>query len=395
MDVETLQRTELNTASWTSTLSRIANFSGNKDDGNLPCIVLAGKRSSGVATLVRCLVNRLLTQQNSSGLKQNSSVILVDLDHDRPELTPPGLTSAVCVTEPLFGPSFSHSWKDSNLITMYASGILGDRPPVRLILQIMDELLHITLRTASNDPCPIIVRLPEWIGEVEESQLSQLWTTIGPIQLVSMGLPGETTSKSLHSIHTTTSYEIDAKAFSSKVGQGDEAELKMLSYFHAHWQQDRCGGWRDEPLPLILQPYKTMAFGTSKGEIQAIKLHDDQIAVEDSLEATLGSICALLVLPDEDSGREYDTPGVKPSSSHLPRLILPTSELYALTKLKCLGIAFVPELQTDPPGVCLSTPVSPSQLQQNRILLYVLPKRKQSGLVGSTEWIAKEMDAHG
>jgi polynucleotide 5'-hydroxyl-kinase GRC3/NOL9 len=394
-NLEALQKTELNTAPWTSTLSQIANNRDKTNEESLPCIVLSGKRSSGVATFLRCLVNRLLTQQNSSGLKQNSSVILVDLDHDRPELTPLGLVSAVHITEPLFGPSFTHCWKDSNLISMHASGIFGDRLPTKSILQIMRELLQISRQTALKSPAPIVVRLPEWIDEVEESQLSQLWNIIGSHQLISMGVSAERNLNPKSPDDRVTVHQIEAKAFPTKLGLADEVELKMHSYFHAQWQQDHFGGWYDDPLPMISQLSEKLLFGELKGEIKAIKLHEDQVALEDTVEATLGSICAMLVLPDEDSARECGTAATKPLSSILPRLALPTTEVHALTGLKCLGIAFVTEIQTDPPGVYLNTPVSARRLQQNRILLYVLPRRKQTGLVGNTGWIAKEIEAHG
>ncbi|VDD83624.1 unnamed protein product [Mesocestoides corti] len=67
-----------------------------------PKILLCGPSNSGKSTLMRLLVNRLL----SSG--KTEAVVVLDCDVGQSEFTPAGMISLTFVRKPLLGPPFSH-----------------------------------------------------------------------------------------------------------------------------------------------------------------------------------------------------------------------------------------------------------------------------------------------
>lgn len=65
-----------------------------------PKILLCGGKSVGKSTLLRFYCNKLLNNYQK--------VLIIDLDPGQPEFTMPGCISATIVTEPLFGPNYTH-----------------------------------------------------------------------------------------------------------------------------------------------------------------------------------------------------------------------------------------------------------------------------------------------
>jgi polynucleotide 5'-kinase involved in rRNA processing len=79
---------------WRNCCDHIDNYDGQ------PVIVLCGATNSGKSTFGRYIVNRLL--------QSYETIAYLDCDIGQPELTPAGLVSLHLLSEPLFGPSFTH-----------------------------------------------------------------------------------------------------------------------------------------------------------------------------------------------------------------------------------------------------------------------------------------------
>ncbi|KAK4881128.1 hypothetical protein RN001_004447 [Aquatica leii] len=71
-------------------------------------ILLAGGKSVGKSTMLRYMINKLLNEYKE--------ILLIDLDPGQPEFTVPGCVSASIVTEPLFGPNFTHLRKPARCV---------------------------------------------------------------------------------------------------------------------------------------------------------------------------------------------------------------------------------------------------------------------------------------
>lgn len=107
------------------------------------CTLIAGGKSVGKSTSVRCLINSLL--------HTTEKVVLVDVDPGQAECTPPGCISYSLIEEPLMGPNFTHlkapvyqlfidDVNVSRCVTRYLEGI-------KMLIERLKE-------------CPVLSRLP-------------------------------------------------------------------------------------------------------------------------------------------------------------------------------------------------------------------------------------------
>lgn len=107
------------------------------------CTLIAGGKSVGKSTSVRCLINSLL--------HITEKVVLVDVDPGQAECTPPGCISYSLIEEPLMGPNFTHlkapvyqlfidDVNVSRCVTRYLEGI-------KMLIERLKE-------------CPVLSRLP-------------------------------------------------------------------------------------------------------------------------------------------------------------------------------------------------------------------------------------------
>lgn len=107
------------------------------------CTLIAGGKSVGKSTSVRCLINSLL--------RTSEKVVLVDVDPGQAECTPPGCISYSLIEEPLMGPNFTHlkapvyqlfidDINVSRCVTRYLEG-------VKMLIEKLKE-------------CPVLSRLP-------------------------------------------------------------------------------------------------------------------------------------------------------------------------------------------------------------------------------------------
>lgn len=145
---------------WHQTITAVTPAPGVKP----PRVMVCGPKGTGKSTLVRLMVNRLLTANPSpNGLIDR--VFLLDLDPGQPEYSPPGHLSLVVLQQPNLGPPFSHPITDvTRSVRTARAHALGSTSPkedpdhfLRCAIDLMTEFDH------SLPWSPLVINTPGWV----------------------------------------------------------------------------------------------------------------------------------------------------------------------------------------------------------------------------------------
>lgn len=107
------------------------------------CTLIAGGKSVGKSTSIRCLINSLL--------RTSEKVVLIDVDPGQAECTPPGCISYSLIEEPLLGPNFTH------LKTPVYQLFIDDVNVSRCVTRYLEGIKMLIEKLKK---CPILSRLP-------------------------------------------------------------------------------------------------------------------------------------------------------------------------------------------------------------------------------------------
>ncbi|KIX00699.1 uncharacterized protein Z518_09764 [Rhinocladiella mackenziei CBS 650.93] len=413
---------ELDLDPWKLVLSNLSTAGPSKP--HPPRILLCGRRSSGLSTFVRCLLNRLLTTQSSRLVDSNHrGAVLVDLDANLPEFAPPGLISLVHVVNPAYGPPFTHvlpgKGLSNRILRMY---FLGDLDITEFsdwhIGRVHEILDHVKALRSEYKDSPVIVVAPRWVNSIDQKVASKLWTKILPTDIVCMDSsptsPYLQPWSSFAEKATCQIYQLPSHAF-DKISPVREHELQMQSYFHLVESPIDRLFWDETPILAGNQQKLTLSYGMDNADVCAIILLGGQVALEDTYDALEGSIVALTVvrcqpnrsltfeheetdhtdIVKESLSDETKLPGVHRTTEDLPRLQggwqspFPT----CATDSYCIGLAIVTKIDVTQRQIALVTGLDSQevqgQIQGNQVAL-VLHKATSDGRF-KTDWARREM----
>ncbi|KIW69113.1 hypothetical protein PV04_05008 [Phialophora macrospora] len=407
---------ELNIAPWKSLLANLAEY----DSATPPRLLICGRRSSGLSTLVRCISNRLLAKQfASSKSPHRTGVTLVDLDTYMPEFVPPGMISLVHLSKLVFGPAFTHLLASSKADSDHVlrKHFLGDIDTIDLAdwhLARVYNLLDLEKDFHSKRKnAPVVIVLPKWLNGIDSATASHLWSKMSPTQIVCLD-PSPTSPhlepwRLLAERENCVIHQIPVQVF-DKIPAVREHALQMQSYFHLECVETSRQFWSETPILATTSRTVTISYGSDGGMICAIILLGSHIALEDTYEALDGSLVALVAVPipetwaHEVSGSNMDSLGsnfhsgeVRRTDEDLPRwqeqagpenfFRLPAQDSF------CLGLALVQEIDVPNRKICLITGpgvyVDDIQGHGHRVAL-VVPKAAADGRF-RTDWAQREM----
>ena len=410
---------ELDISPWKSLLNEISDFPLNSP----PRILIRGRRSSGLSTLVRCMINRFLSKQlAASNDATEPGVMVLDLDTNLPEFAPPGMISLAHVKRPIFGPPFTNLLSSSPTISgqLSRAHFLGeiDRNDLEeWHIPFFYDLLDLQKNCRQNhQDRPEIVILPGWLSDIDQNIASSIWSKILPSHVVCLD-PSPTSPllerwQPLAENGGCRVYQLPVQVF-DKITAVQEHDLQMQSYFHREQFGTNRPLWNESPLLANGGRMLRLSYEGDDSPIYTIILLGGHVALEDTYDAIHGSLVALVAvqgttfLGQEDGPVEssdiveeyghFSAGKIWRTDEDLPRWQgqagLQSSMPFSAESSNCLGLAQVQE--TDIPNRTISFITGPElhvpDLQETgcRVAL-VICKATADGRFG-TDWVQREM----
>ena len=389
MPSDLVTQRQLDLSPWASSLEQIREFSqqlrGN--DIGRSSVLVTGRRSTGATVFVRSLINMKLTQRHGSGKLLYPEVLLIDLDHELPEVAPLGTLSLALIKEPLIGPTTSQSKAALTILKLHFIGSLGSSAPPDLLAQATSDLAQIAQEYSQDTP--IIIRVPMWMSSKEYDSFRSLWRALRLTQIVSTELGTSSALDDLAASDDIPLLSISSLALDNRSSTADEQKLRLRSYFHGH-------GFGNDIQKLGITSFTpssssrhVVSFDGPEISISATWLLDPLVSFDDTVDALLEGVGAIVAF-----SKDYFDDNLKAQirivEGSLPRLALSRIEAIKPSVSQCLGLAYVAEIQTDALEMVLYSPIPSTILRHNddRVLVLVLPGRRQAPFLGS-DWIAR------
>ncbi|KAK5318585.1 Polynucleotide 5'-hydroxyl-kinase grc3 [Exophiala xenobiotica] len=412
---------ELNINGWETVLSQFAGPKGAKPSApSSPRILVCGRRSSGLSTFVRCLLNRLLTTQGP-----DKGVTLLDFDTTMPQFAPPGTISLVHVVGPVFGPSFTNvTLSQSTARRIMKTHFLGDFDGTELSDWHIDRVNGLLAleqnHRVEKKNVPVILLAPKWLNDVDQHIAMGLWKRMLPTDIICM----DTRPSSPHLQAWKPSaeavecriHQIPAQVF-DKMSPAREHDLQMQSYFHMSECLSGSPYWTHTPIltrsPVIL------SYAENRPDICGVVLLGGNVALEDTFDALEGSTVAITLVQEQqheqlnpidpeaevmdvDDFQRYgkDKWHVARTEELIPRMLpgsSPDAFPYSADGSHCIGFGMVAGVGVVERQLSLITPVEPQKLRARRDgcrIALVIHKATPDGRF-KTDWARKEVRSSG
>ncbi|OAG38790.1 hypothetical protein AYO21_06985 [Fonsecaea monophora] len=407
---------ELDTTCWKSLLT---DFSA-PDTITPRRVLICGKRSSGLSTLTRCILNRLLTKKPArTDNTYQTGVILLDLDTDMPEFAPPGMISLVHIANPVFGPPFANilpAYREgsSRVLAKHFLGEVESRDLANWHIDRILDLLDVEQKCRGEfEGAPVLVTCGKWLNAIDNTMATKLWMKLSPSDIVcldsSPGSPHLEPWKPLAEMRSCRIHQFPAQVF-DKISPLREHDLQMQSYFHVRDTPFDHPYWDDTPVLVTASQSLALTYRGIAANISAIILLGGHVAPEDTYDALEGSIVAVLALRTPVAANATcDVSEIGASNQHGQRNgIFRTEEDLPLWQQqgelessfpflaecsRCLGLALVQKIDIPKRKITLITAgelqVHEIQEQDRRVAL-VVPKATTDGRF-KPDWAQREL----
>ncbi|OAP65485.1 hypothetical protein AYL99_01457 [Fonsecaea erecta] len=395
---------ELDTAYWKSLMAEFPGADTSKPQRVLVC----GKRSSGLSTLVRCVFNRLLAKESARpDITHPKGVMLVDLDTNTPEFAPPGMISLVHIANPVFGPAFAnilpaYRGGTSRVLAKHFLGDLDTRGVVNWHIDRVSDLLDVEQKCRGEfEGAPVLVTCPKWLNDIDNATASKLWAKLALTDIVCVdstpGSPHLEPWRPLAETGNCRIHQIPAQVF-DKISPVREHDLQMQSYFHLRDAPINRPYWVDTPVLVTTSHSMTLTYSGNAANILAIILLGGRVAPEDTYDALEGSMVAVLATKVPcDVSDDSDRAGICRTEEDLPLWAdygrLESSFPFSAEGSRCLGLALVQEIDILQRTITL---ITAAELQVHEIqeqthgVALVVPKATTDGRF-KTDWAKREM----
>lgn len=408
---------ELNLVPWKTIITGVLPPDDVPSTTASSTILICGRRSSGVSTLARCMLNRVLTKPNmTTNPSRLKGALVLDLDTNMPEFAPPGTISLVQVGGPLLGPPFTHvlttGGRSSRTLRTH---FLGDLHFTDLCNSHIDRVLDLLdlakQHYNTHQGTPVFILPPKWWNGIERNLASQLWMKMAPTDIVCLDSnpmsPHLQSWKSLAESNACRIHQVPAQVF-DKIHPAREHDLQVQSYFHLLDSSIERPVWND--MPILAGTYReiTLTYGTNDdADVCAVLLLGGHVALEDTYDALEGNLVAMVAVkrdatknvsrnshyPDKDPG----APRVSRTQEGLPRLQGGMQSLSAILGKHsfCVALAIVVKIDIPSQRIAL---VNGHGLQEIEVLrqgyqvALVLQKATSDGRF-RPDWARKEMRA--
>ena len=291
---------------WNKKLAELA-ADGTK---SMPCLI-CGPKGSGKSTFTRLLTNRLLTLPKPSpgrrtrASKEESGVLLLDLDPGQSEFCPPGTVSLVLVRKPNISPPFAHPWPDDSSATLVRCHALASVNPgsdTDLFIECaLDLYSHYQQR---YNGYPLVVNTPGWVLGTGLDLLTLLIGSLRPAEVIYMSEDGPTeTIEGLRLACKTPTFSMLPSQQSdtgTKKSAADLRAMQTMAYFHSE-QRQKPATVNPSPLSAIA-PWRVSYASKNRG-IAGIITYGGQLESALLAEAINGMVLAAVEIEDEKAFR--------------------------------------------------------------------------------------------
>ncbi|KAK3319893.1 hypothetical protein B0T19DRAFT_274100 [Cercophora scortea] len=275
-----------------------------------PIIFVCGPKSSGKSTFGRLLANRLVTDQNDSGRKPWSSVLVLDLDPGQPEYGPPGVISLNKISVPTLSPPFCHPTLDPTHSQLRAHAIASVSPaldPEHFVECALDLLS--TYRRSINAKHPLVINTPGWIQGTGLDLLAEMVKEMRPTEVIYMSQDGP--DETVDSLKSACGTSVPFTTLPSQPSENTPRTalhlrtMQTMSYFHLDWAS-LAGAYQTwNPTPLTeLRPWRVRYSGGADRGFIGILFYDHQPAPDLITEAVNGMILALVRVESKAAFRD-------------------------------------------------------------------------------------------
>ncbi|KAG8806919.1 Polynucleotide 5'-hydroxyl-kinase grc3 [Serendipita sp. 399] len=342
--------------------------------------MVKGPKNTGKSMFTRMVANRLLQKYRR--------VAYLDCDIGQPEFTPPGMVSLHVLTEPIFGPPFTHlrnpfrahfvgSTSIRSLPLHYQACVLQLLETYRLDIQYafdLDEEIH---DNAETEEVPLVINMFGWTKGVGAEITRDIEASANLTHVFTFdpdGISQTNEDPKLEEIHYTILEPI--KPPQSDPTPADKRALMLMSYFHhkpADSATDANGvsnegrpiQWQMD-LPLCAMPPWEVKWAETFDRIILIGNGSEDVHRTEVLRALNGAIVALVEL--EPSFTEWSSTREQHDSSSASGSIpyVQGTRPPPPSSSHCIGYALIRSVRASTGILHLLTPVLPNSLERAR-----------------------------
>lgn len=339
------------------------------------CFMFHCSRPLEAATLVRCLLNRLVTTE-----KQNEGSILLDLNSRMPVSSPPGFVSVSRLAAPIFGSSFDrHYQKGVQTVRQHFVGpITADLPPNSWYGSCVIDLARMVSGLRRQHPdTPILVNLDSMVT-LDPALLEDLWRELSPTSVLSLDSSKVTTTTDrLSALAKRTGLPLRSLPSINEIAHLSQShQLNLHSYFRGF--QNELG----QPIAHTPEiPELTFRYGGPDAELVAITtidIHMPQINVH----KTVKDLLAAILLVDLSRMTLLIDQVRKCATSRLPVLPALTNLELGASLADCVGLCHIDLIDIADGTISLKTPVHQRKIRAaldegKGLLLIVQPPTRE------------------
>ena len=155
-------------------------------------IMITGSKNAGKTTFAKFLTNGILTQHRWQAIPQQT-VYWLELDPGQPEFSPAGQLSLVQITQPIFGPAFTHSYLGRSgyfkTIRAHCVGAISPKDVARRYLECAADLIATYERIRQDvGATQLVMNCPGWLIGEGRDLIEQLIVDSKPTSIVFISL---------------------------------------------------------------------------------------------------------------------------------------------------------------------------------------------------------------
>jgi len=332
-------------------------------------IVVCGRRSTGVSTFCKCLINSMLTERAASGeLLHPQGVLFLDLDIKVPEYAPTATISLVHVRAPIFGPQSTHlvhpGTSPNAIIGMHFLGSVPAETSPEWMFELVNNLFDLEhAESARLGGCSLVMNTPAWVWNPESKPTEDFCTNMGMTDVVSLQPQTPSLGINLRQLLDVDNEDSNVYHIVSDVKErySKEIEAHLQSYFHLSGLQAGRDSWDESPLTCNTLQEVSFPFRVGPGTVGAVEaviVLGGELAVEDTCEALEGAMVALLTLDESIMGR--DTVWTPEGFARLRNDIPPRGN-------SCIGLALITAVNIEEGTLTMTTPIDRGIMMESRI----------------------------
>jgi polynucleotide 5'-hydroxyl-kinase GRC3/NOL9 len=154
--------------------------------------MITGSKNAGKTTYAKFLTNRILTQHLAEDIPRQT-VFWLELDPGQPEFSPAGQLSLVHITEPIFGPAYTHSYiarpGHFKTIRAHCVGAISPKDVAQRYLDCVADLIATYERKRLDvGATKLIMNCPGWLLGEGRSLVEKLIVNSKPTSIVFLSL---------------------------------------------------------------------------------------------------------------------------------------------------------------------------------------------------------------